>query len=139
MAIQARVLLIEDHADVADLYQLKLQLEGYRVAVARTGGAGLALANSLLPDLILLDLHLPGIDGLDLLARLRAQDETRATPVVIVTEDDNPALMSAAEELGTSGYVIKALTLPKRLAEVVSTALAQKDRAQTRAADRQAS
>jgi CheY-like chemotaxis protein len=139
MAIQARVLLIEDHADVADLYQLKLQLEGYRVAVARTGGAGLALANSLLPDLILLDLHLPGIDGLDVLARLRAQDETRATPVVIATEDDNPALMSAAEELGTSGYVIKALTLPKRLAEVVSTALAQKDRAQTRTADRQAS
>jgi CheY-like chemotaxis protein len=139
MAIQARVLLIEDHADVADLYQLKLQLEGYRVAVARTGGTGLALANSLLPDLILLDLHLPGIDGLDLLARLRAQDDTRGTPVVIVTEDDNPELMTAAEELGTSGYVIKALTLPKRLAEVVSTALAQQERAATLTAGRQAS
>jgi two-component system response regulator AdeR len=139
MAIQARVLLIEDHPDIADLYQLKLQLEGYRVAVARTGGAGLELANSLLPDLILLDLHLPGIDGLDLLARLRAQNETHGTPVVIVTEDDNPELMSAAEELGTSGYVIKALTLPKRLAEVVSTALARQDRAATVTADRQAS
>ncbi len=139
MPIQAGVLLIEDHADVADLYQLKLQLEGYRVAVARTGAAGLALANSLRPDLVLLDLHLPGMDGLDLLARLRAQDETRGTPVVVITEDDNPELMSAAEELGTSGYIIKALTLPKRLAEVVSTALTQRDRSATLRANRQAS
>ena len=139
MPIQAGVLLIEDHADVADLYQLKLQLEGYRVAVARTGAAGLALANSLRPDLVLLDLHLPGMDGLDLLARLRAQDETRGTPVVVITEDDNPELMSAAEELGTSGYIIKAPTLPKRLAEVVSTALTQRDRSATLRANRQAS
>jgi AmiR/NasT family two-component response regulator len=58
---------------------------------------------------------------------------------VIVTEDDNPELMTAAEELGTSGYVIKALTLPKRLAEVVSTALAQQERAATLTAGRQAS
>jgi CheY-like chemotaxis protein len=139
MPIQARVLLIEDHADVADLYQLKLQLEGYQVAVARTGAAGLAMANSLLPDLILLDLHLPGMDGLDLLARVRAQAETRGTPVVVITEDEDPELMTAAEELGTSGYIIKALTLPKRLAEVVSTALTQPDRPATRGANRQAS
>jgi CheY-like chemotaxis protein len=139
MILAARVLLIEDHPDIADLYQLKLQLEGYRVAVARTGDVGLALANSLLPDLILLDLHLPGMDGLDLLARLRAQDDTRGTPVVVITEDENPDLMTAAEELGTSGYIIKALTLPKRLAEVVSSALTQRDRPATLGASRQAS
>ncbi|HLB75661.1 MAG TPA: response regulator [Candidatus Dormibacteraeota bacterium] len=139
MILAARVLLIEDHPDIADLYQLKLQLEGYRVAVARTGDVGLALANSLLPDLILLDLHLPGMDGLDLLARLRAQDDTRGTPVVVITEDENPDLMTAAEELGTSGYMIKARTLPKRLAEVVSAALTQRPRRATPSANRQAS
>jgi CheY-like chemotaxis protein len=123
VALAPRVLLIEDHSDIAALYQLKLQLEGYRVALARTGDAGLEQANSLLPDLILLDLHLPGVEGLDLLASLRMQERTRTIPVVVVTEDDSPQLMAAAESLGTSAYMVKARTLPNRLAEVVAAAL----------------
>ena len=50
MALQPRILMVEDHPDVADLYQLKLQLEGYRVAVAADGASGLELASSLRPD-----------------------------------------------------------------------------------------
>jgi len=77
MAPQPRVLMVEDHPDVADLYQLKLQLEGYRVAVASDGAAGLQLARSLKPDLIVLDIHVPQLDGLQLLAALREDETTR--------------------------------------------------------------
>lgn len=125
MALAARVLLIEDHPDLVDLYQLKLQLEGYRVAVARNGKAGLALATSLVPDVILLDLNLPEIAGLELLARLRAKETTSSIPVVVITEDDSPEHMEAAERLGAWAYMIKARTLPRRLAEVVAAALDQ--------------
>jgi DNA-binding response OmpR family regulator len=125
MTIAARVLLIEDHPDIADLYQLKLQLEGYRVAIARTGDEGLSLATSLLPDVILLDLNLPGLEGLELLAHLRAKDATNAIPVVVITEDDSPEHVAAAQRLGASAYMIKARMLPKRLAEVVAAALVQ--------------
>ena len=64
MPPQPRVLMIEDHPDIADLYQLKFQLEGYRVDVAADGVSGLAMARSLKPDVTLLDVHLPYLDGL---------------------------------------------------------------------------
>jgi two-component system response regulator AdeR len=123
VALAPRVLLIEDHPDIAALYQLKLQLEGYRVALARTGDAGLELAMSLLPDLILLDLHLPGVEGLELLAQFRMRDGTAKIPVVVISEDDSPELIAAAENLQASAYMVKARTLPSRLAEIVAAAL----------------
>src|SRR5207253_7083378 len=99
MPPQPRVLMVEDHPDIADLYQLKLQLEGYRVAVASNGMTGLQLARDLKPDVILLDVHVPVLDGLQLLAALRADDETRDILVVICSEDDNPQLIREAERL----------------------------------------
>src|SRR5438309_248759 len=83
MPTQPRVLMVEDHPDIADLYQLKLQLEGYRVAVASNGMTGLKLARDLKPDVILLDVHVPVLDGLQLLAALRADEETRDVLVVV--------------------------------------------------------
>jgi len=123
MAPQPRVLMVEDHPDVADLYQLKLQLEGYRVAVASDGAAGLRLARSLRPDLIVLDIHVPHLDGLQLLAALREDETTHEQLVVICTEDDNPALVQQAEQLGASAYLVKAHLLPSRLSRTVAEVL----------------
>ena len=92
MATQPRVLMVEDHPDIADLYELKLQLEGYRVAVAADGVSGLAMARSLKPDVTLLDVHLPYLDGLKLLSALREDETTRDLLVVVFSEDDNPTL-----------------------------------------------
>src|SRR5256885_6652977 len=99
MPTQPRVLMVEDHPDIADLYQLKLQLEGYRVAVAPDGDTGLRLARSLKPDLILLDVHVPQLDGLQVLAALREDDATRDLLVVVCSEDDDPQLIREAQRL----------------------------------------
>src|SRR5207244_404560 len=99
MPTQPRVLMVEDHPDIADLYQLKLQLEGYRVAVASNGMTGLQLARELKPDVVLLDVHVPVLDGLQLLAALRADEGTRDTPVVVCSEGDNPQLIQRARQL----------------------------------------
>jgi CheY-like chemotaxis protein len=115
--------MVEDHPDVADLYQLKLQLEGYRVAVASDGAAGLQLARSLKPDLIVLDIHVPQLDGLQLLAALREDETTRDQLVVVCTEDDNPELVQQAERLGASAYLVKAHLLPSRLSRTVAEVL----------------
>jgi CheY-like chemotaxis protein len=123
MAPQPRVLMVEDHPDVAGLYQLKLQLEGYRVAVASDGAAGLRLARSLRPDLILLDIHVPHLDGLQVLAALREDETTHDQLVVICTEDDDPALVQQAEQLGASAYLVKAHLLPSRLSRTVAEVL----------------
>jgi len=83
MATQPRVLMVEYHPDIADLYELKLQLEGYRVAVAADGVSGLELARTLKPDVTLLDVHLPYLGGLQLLAALRDDEATRDLLVVV--------------------------------------------------------
>lgn len=126
MTPQPRVLMVEDHPDIADLYQLKLQLEGYRVAVASDGVVGLSLARSLLPDLILLDIHVPQLDGLQVLAALREDETTDHMPVVICSEDDNPQLMNEAHRLGAVAYLVKANLLPSRLSQTVGDVLGQR-------------
>src|SRR5438874_5685948 len=93
MPPQPRVLMIEDHPDIADLYQLKLQLEGYRVAVAADGVSGLEMARSLKPDVTLLDVHMPYLDRLKQLSSLRGVETRRDLLVVVYSEDVNPTLV----------------------------------------------
>jgi len=118
--------MVEDHPDIADLYQLKLQLEGYRVAVASDGVAGLSLARSLVPDLILLDIHVPYLDGLQVLAALREDKTTGEVPVVVCSEDDSPQLIKEAHRLGAAAYLLKANLLPSRLSQTVAEVLGQR-------------
>jgi len=126
MPAQPRVLMVEDHPDIADLYQLKLQLDGYRVAVASDGVAGLGLARSLMPDLILLDIHVPHLDGLQVLAALREDKATDELPVIVCSEDDNPQLIKEANRLGAVAYLVKANLLPSRLSKTVGDVLGQR-------------
>ncbi|HEV3096327.1 MAG TPA: response regulator [Candidatus Dormibacteraeota bacterium] len=131
MPPQPRVLMVEDHPDIAELYQLKLQLEGYRVAVASNGVAGLELARSLRPDVVLLDLHVPQLDGLELLAALREDETTRDQLVVVFTEDDNPTLIQEAERLHAAAYLLKARLLPRLLSQTINEVLRNRDGALT--------
>jgi CheY-like chemotaxis protein len=123
MPTQPRVLMVEDHPDIADLYQLKLQLEGYRVAVASDGVAGLEMARSLMPDLTLLDIHVPQLDGLQVLAALREDKNTQDLLVVMCSEDDDPTLIKEAQRLGAAAYLVKANLLPSRLSQTVGEVL----------------
>ena len=128
MPAQPRVLMVEDHPDIADLYQLKLQLEGYRVAVAADGVSGLQMARMLKPDVTLLDVHLPHLDGLQLLATLREDEATRDLLVVVFSEDDSPKLIEEAKRLSAAAYLIKAHLLPRRLSETVRNILRSRGR-----------
>lgn len=129
MPAQPRVLMVEDHPDIADLYQLKLQLDGYRVAVAADGMSGLQMARSLKPDLTLLDVHLPYLDGLQLLATLREDEATRDLLVVVFSEDDSPKLIEEARRLSAAAYLVKAHVLPRRLSDTVGEVLRKRSRA----------
>ncbi|HET9849441.1 MAG TPA: response regulator [Candidatus Dormibacteraeota bacterium] len=123
MAPQPRVLMIEDHPEIVELYQLKLQLDGYRVAVASDGVSGLEMARGLLPDVVLLDIHLPQLDGLQLLNALRKDDETRGLAVVCFSEDDSPELIREAERLSADAYLLKSRLLPSGLSRTVAEVL----------------
>lgn len=112
-----RVLMIEDDSAVAEMYRLRLSADGYDVTIARTGEEGLQLATALKPDLIYLDLRLPGMDGFEVLKRVRNTPSTAEIPVIILTNFGRPELVERGLELGALEFLIKADTTPARLAE----------------------
>ena len=124
MANEPLVLLVEDQAEVAEMYRLKLQFDGYRVAIASDGLVGLQMVGSLLPDVVLLDMHLPGVSGLKVLAALRAQEATQKLPVLMLSADDSPSMVREAQRLQVSEYLIKGDVLPSRLSRAVADVLA---------------
>ncbi len=116
---EVRVLFVEDDTDLADMYRLKLERDGYTVQVAGDGEQALALLEEDLPDLIFLDVRLPRMDGLTFLERLRAEPRTRGIPVVIVSNYSEEELVQRGLQLGALEYLIKSQTTPSRLASGV--------------------
>ena len=86
MEEDVKVLLIEDDVAAAEMYRLRLTADGYSVVMAHDGQQGLRMATEELPDFIYLDLRLPGLDGFEVLERLRATAATMHIPVIILTQ-----------------------------------------------------
>ncbi|TMD10110.1 MAG: response regulator [Chloroflexi bacterium] len=110
-----RVLFIEDDPAVAQMYQLKLQLDGYQVTIARDGEAGLRMAREDPPDMVFLDIRLPKMDGLAVLEAIRANDSTSHLPVVILSNYAEKDLVERGLRLGALEYLIKSKTNPGML------------------------
>jgi len=116
------ILVIEDDPDIRELIQASLAGEGYRIHQAVSGEKGLAAARSLRPDLVLLDLMLPGMDGCTVCRLLREDEVTRDLPVVMVTARGEEADIVAGLELGADDYVTKPFS-PRVLAARVRAVL----------------
>jgi len=98
--LAATVLVADDDADIRRIVELNLRLEGFEVVTARDGPDALAKAVAVRPDLVLLDVRMPGIDGYTICAQLRSDASLAAVPVIIVTADYGPAEVEAAAGLG---------------------------------------
>jgi two-component system phosphate regulon response regulator PhoB len=101
------VLVIEDEKDLADLITFNLENEGYRVVSATDGTAGLESARNTLPDLILLDLMLPGINGIEICKILRRNEKTSKIPVIMLTAKSEEIDRVVGFEVGADDYVVK--------------------------------
>ena len=109
------VLLVEDDAAVAQMYRLRLEMDGYLVLTAVDGETGLSMAERFQPDLIILDIGLPGMNGLELLDAIRASDRVRAIPVLILTNFEDPEAEQRSIELGARQFLRKSKTTPDAL------------------------
>lgn len=113
------VLFIEDDPAVAEMYKLKLELDGYRVRVAKSGEEGLEQAKASVPDIVFLDIRLPKMDGFAVLKRLRADPVTRNMPVIILSNYGEKDLVDKGLKLGALDYLIKSETTPASLSKGV--------------------
>jgi two-component system phosphate regulon response regulator PhoB len=102
-----RVLIVEDEPDIRDLLVFHLEREGYQVTRSRSGAEALRLVQASPPDLVLLDLMLPEIDGLEVCRRLRRDPATQAIPIVMLTARGDEVDRVLGLEMGADDYVVK--------------------------------
>ncbi|TET53437.1 MAG: response regulator [Anaerolineales bacterium] len=103
----SKILLIEDDPIARRLVELQLGTEGYELLTAPDGLQGLKIVAETPPDLILLDLMLPGLDGFEILSRLRADPKTAKLPVIVLSAKSRPTDMDTAAKIGANAYLTK--------------------------------
>jgi CheY-like chemotaxis protein len=112
---EVRVLFVEDDPAVAQMYRLKLELDGYSVEIATDGEQAVAKALTDPPDIVFLDIRLPKLDGLGVLEALRRQEQTMQIPVVILSNYSERELINRGLKLGALEYLIKSQTTPAKV------------------------
>jgi len=117
-----RILLVEDNPDNFELIRFLLEREGYQVLEARDGSQGLRMARSERPDLVLMDLSLPQVDGWSAATQLKADPQTAGIPLVAITAHTLPGDRKRALESGFDGYISKPINVTS-LNETVKEAL----------------
>src|SRR3989338_5059439 len=105
--INKKILVVEDDEFLFDAYRLKLEKENFEVAIAHDGQEALKLVNSFKPDLIILDIVMPKMDGIETLKRLKKNSLTASIPVIIASNLDDTQKIYECRRLGAVDYFIK--------------------------------
>jgi phosphate regulon transcriptional regulator PhoB len=114
----SRVLIVEDEPDIRDLLAFHLERDGYQVTRATTGPEALRQLRAAPPDLVILDLMLPEMDGLEVCRRLRAEPATATLPVIMLTAKGDEVDRVVGLEMGADDYVVKPFSPKEMLARV---------------------
>jgi len=105
-----KLLLVEDDPFIRDITSIKLVEHGYTVIIAHDGESGLTQIDTEQPDLVLLDLDLPDMSGLDVLSHLKSTIDLKAIPVIIFSNNDDATTKDKALAIGIEGFFVKAST-----------------------------
>ena len=109
-----KILIIEDDPDILELVQYNLEREGYQVYTSKDGELGLRLSEEILPDMILLDIMLPGLDGIKVCKKLRDENKTHKIPIMMLTAKSEESDIIVGLEMGADDYITKPFS-PKEL------------------------
>jgi two-component system phosphate regulon response regulator PhoB len=121
-----KILIVEDESFLSEMYKLKFELEGYEVATAANGEEGLMQAKILKPDIILLDLMMPVMDGFEALKRLKADPETASIRVFVLSNLGQDIEVTQSADLGAEGFFVKASLTPTQLAAQIEAVISGK-------------
>ena len=119
----AKIAIIEDDPAISQMYRIKFEAEGYTVETAENGKLGLELAETIKPDIILLDLMMPEMNGHDMLKKLRDTSWGKPIKVVILTNMGEQEAPEGIRDLGVSAFILKADMTPRQVAEIVKKQL----------------
>lgn len=119
-----KIAIIEDDLAIAQMYRMKFEAEGYKVDIAENGRLGLSLCEQMKPDLVLLDLMMPEMNGDEMLEKMRATDWGKNIRVVILTNVSEQEAPDTLKSLGVKAFVVKAEMTPSQVADLAKKQLA---------------
>lgn len=120
-----KIAIIEDDGVIRQMYRMKFESEGFEVETAENGRDGVALVQHMKPDIILLDMHMPEMDGVTALSKIREEKWGKDIPVIVLTnlgEEESPKNLRS---LGIKGYIVKADFTPRQVVARVKDALSE--------------
>ena len=121
-----KIAIVEDDLAIAQMYRLKFESEGFKVQIAENGRLGLALCEEMEPDVVLLDLMMPEMNGDEMLEKMRHTAWGKDTKVIILTNVSEQEAPEKLKELNISAFIVKAEMTPKQVAELVRGTVDQK-------------
>ncbi len=122
-AVKAKVLIVDDDSFLSGIYATKLEIEGFAVVTARDGEEGVKAALKELPDLILLDVLMPKLDGFEALRQLKQQETTKNIPVIMLTNLGQKEDIEKGLQDGAVDYLIKAHFVPAEAVDKIKKVL----------------
>ncbi len=123
--MSAKIAIIEDDQAISQMYRIKFETEGYTVETAENGKLGLALCESMKPDIILLDLMMPEMNGDEMLETMRKTAWGKSIKVVILTNMGEQEIPEKVKSQGVSAVILKADMTPRQVAELIKKELAK--------------
>ena len=119
-----KIAIIEDDPVISQMYRMKFEADGFEVQLANNGKRGVAMVESFTPDLILMDLQMPEMDGTEALTLIRKKDWGKDVPVIILTNLGQEESPKELKSLGIHSYIVKAELTPRQVVQRVKEALA---------------
>lgn len=115
----SKIAIVEDDVAISQMYRIKFEGEGYTVDTAENGILGLELIESMKPDIVLLDLMMPEMNGEEMLAKLRASSWGKDIKVIILTNMGESEAPASIKEMNVEAFILKANMTPRQVAELV--------------------
>lgn len=120
-----RILIVEDEEIMLDLLQRKLKTHGYEVLVARDGEEGLKLIKEERPDLIIMDLVMPKMDGFMVMEEIQKDEGLKKIPLIVVSNSGQPVEINRVKDLGAKDWLVKTEFNPQELVEKIKNQLGE--------------
>lgn len=115
----SKIAIVEDDVAISQMYRIKFEAEGFTVETAENGKVGLELVESMKPDIVLLDLMMPEMNGEEMLTKLREQAWGKDIKVIILTNMGETEAPPTIKQLGVEAFILKANMTPRQVAELV--------------------
>ena len=115
---KSRILIVDDEPDIAETVSFMLQNRNYMVSIASGGQEGINKTKTEHPDLLLLDITMPDVDGYDVCMKLKADEDTRDIPIIMLTAMGESEAVLKSHSIGADDYVVKPFSLPILLSKL---------------------